>query len=110
MTKSIGLLGLVERRPEKICRRRNTIAPVARRLAPQRRRHRLQTIDVSVQTDEPDLWCICRKPDDGQLMVACDHAKCAITWFHSHCVGLTSAPKGNWYCANCNQLQKQQKK
>ena len=35
---------------------------------------------------EEELWCYCRKPDDGRQMVACDNAKCDIVWWHIDCI------------------------
>lgn len=49
-----------------------------------------------------DLFCICRKGEAGD-MVACDNDKCKIELFHFECVGLSSAPVGEWYCPNCTQ-------
>ncbi|VDP94911.1 unnamed protein product [Echinostoma caproni] len=34
-------------------------------------------------------------------MVACDNRDCPIEWFHFECVGLTSKPRGQWYCPQC---------
>jgi hypothetical protein len=35
---------------------------------------------------EEELWCYCRKPDDGRQMVACDNGKCDIVWWHIDCI------------------------
>lgn len=35
---------------------------------------------------EEELWCFCRKPDDGRQMVACDNAKCDLVWWHIDCL------------------------
>lgn len=35
---------------------------------------------------EEELWCFCRKPDDGRQMVACDNAKCDLVWWHNDCL------------------------
>ena len=34
-------------------------------------------------------------------MVACDNESCSIEWFHFVCVGVTSKPKGEWFCPSC---------
>jgi len=34
-------------------------------------------------------------------MVCCDNKNCLIEWFHFPCVGLTTSPKGKWYCPQC---------
>jgi hypothetical protein len=60
--------------------------------------------------DEP--WCICRQPDDGRPMVACDNPKCALTWWHVDCVadyiatkkvGTMADEKTNWFCPICSE-------
>jgi hypothetical protein len=35
---------------------------------------------------EAELWCFCRKPDDGRQMVACDNSHCDIGWWHTDCL------------------------
>ncbi|PRT53785.1 Set1 complex component spp1 [Wickerhamiella sorbophila] len=37
---------------------------------------------------ERDVFCICKRPDDGSWMIACE--KCD-EWFHGKCIGLTEA-------------------
>lgn len=32
--------------------------------------------------------------------------QCPIEWFHFACVGLTTKPKGKWYCPKCTQDRK----
>uniref|UniRef100_A0A0R3PRD3 PHD-type domain-containing protein n=1 Tax=Angiostrongylus costaricensis TaxID=334426 RepID=A0A0R3PRD3_ANGCS len=34
-------------------------------------------------------------------MIGCDNDKCEIEWFHFECIGLTTKPKGKWFCPNC---------
>jgi hypothetical protein len=41
---------------------------------------------VTTAEDDLELWCYCRKPDDGRPMVACDNSKCDIVWWHLDCV------------------------
>ena len=51
--------------------------------------------------DETKPYCLCGKPQYGE-MVGCDNDACASgEWFHLHCVGLTAAPKGAWKCPPC---------
>ena len=45
-----------------------------------------QQTDDTVGTHEP-VYCICRKPDRGDLMVQCDTC---TEWFHGTCVGVTA--------------------
>ena len=49
-------------------------------------------------------FCICNGPSAG-TMIACDDDKCAIQWFHLDCVGLASAPSGDWFCSSCADPQ-----
>lgn len=32
--------------------------------------------------------------------------QCPIEWFHFACVGLTTKPKGKWFCPKCSQDRK----
>lgn len=45
-------------------------------------------------------YCVCNQISYGD-MVGCDNKRCPIEWFHYPCVGITSAPKGKWYCPKC---------
>ena len=66
---------------------------------------------ATVGTINPEIWCVCRKPDDGRPMVACDNdEKCAYLWWHVDCVerqvfsrGFGKMPEesGNWFCPHC---------
>ena len=47
------------------------------------------------------LYCVCRGVQGEQRMVACDNESCSIEWFHFVCVGVTSKPKGEWFCPSC---------
>jgi inhibitor of growth protein 3 len=33
--------------------------------------------------------------------VGCDSDDCPIEWFHYECMGLSEAPKGEWFCPAC---------
>lgn len=55
----------------------------------------------AVQSTER-LYCHCRCPyDEVSEMIACDNPNCRVEWFHFDCVGITVAPKGNWFCPDC---------
>ena len=61
-----------------------------------------QQPDDTVGTHEP-VYCICRKPDRGDLMVQCDTC---TEWFHGSCVGVTTteAMKMKTYkCPPCSR-------
>ncbi len=55
--------------------------------------------DMPVDPNEP-TYCICHRVSFGE-MVCCDSSDCPTQWFHFECVGLTSSPKGKWFCADC---------
>jgi hypothetical protein len=48
-----------------------------------------------------ETWCICHRPDDGTLMIACENDACPIQWYHGVCLGITEAPQGDWWCPTC---------
>ncbi|XP_055332899.1 inhibitor of growth protein 4-like [Paramacrobiotus metropolitanus] len=55
--------------------------------------------DMPVDPNEP-TYCECKQISFGE-MIACDNQSCPIEWFHFACVGLTSKPKGKWFCKRC---------
>lgn len=55
--------------------------------------------DMAVDPNEPK-YCYCDQVSSGD-MVACDNEDCPREWFHYECIGLTSPPKGAWYCLFC---------
>lgn len=51
-----------------------------------------------------ELYCICRKPDNGELMISCDGCN---EWFHFKCMHLNKAYQGliqKFYCVFCDEL------
>ncbi|XP_066580960.1 inhibitor of growth protein 3 [Prorops nasuta] len=50
-------------------------------------------------------YCVCNQVSYGD-MVACDNTDCPFEWFHYPCVGITSPPKGKWYCPQCTSSMK----
>ncbi len=58
-------------------------------------------LDMPVDPNEP-TYCLCHQVSFGE-MIGCDNLDCPIEWFHFQCVGLTSKPKGKWYCPRCTQ-------
>jgi inhibitor of growth protein 4 len=63
-------------------------------------------IDMPIDPNEP-TYCICNRVSFVE-MVGCDNPDCKVEWFHFECVGLTSPPKGKWYCPECAALRKKQ--
>lgn len=61
-------------------------------------------LDMPIDPNEP-TYCICQQVSYGE-MVGCDNEECSIEWFHFGCVGLTSKPKGKWYCPSCAEKRK----
>lgn len=61
-------------------------------------------LDMPVDPNEP-TYCFCHQVSYGE-MIGCDNPDCPIEWFHFACVGLTSKPKGKWYCSNCSAERK----
>ena len=59
--------------------------------------------DCGVAAGDEELYCYCRSPEEG-TMIGCDNNDCKIEWFHLHCLHLTNAPKGKWYCPDCRKL------
>ena len=65
-------------------------------------------LDMPVDPNEP-TYCLCHQVSFGE-MIGCDNPDCPIEWFHFQCVGLTSKPKGKWYCPRCSQERDRHKK
>uniref|UniRef100_A0A8C4R4Y6 Inhibitor of growth protein n=1 Tax=Eptatretus burgeri TaxID=7764 RepID=A0A8C4R4Y6_EPTBU len=61
-------------------------------------------LDMPVDPNEP-TYCLCHQVSYGE-MIGCDNPDCSIEWFHFACVGLTTKPKGKWYCPRCTQERK----
>ncbi|CCE66258.1 hypothetical protein TPHA_0P01000 [Tetrapisispora phaffii CBS 4417] len=51
------------------------------------------------------LYCYCNRIAFGE-MVGCDGANCELEWFHLPCIGLTTLPRGKWYCNDCKKTKK----
>ncbi|KAI1727758.1 inhibitor of growth protein 4 [Ditylenchus destructor] len=73
--------------------------------SPEERRGSRGGTSMAVESNEP-TYCHCNQVSYGN-MVCCDNTACEIEWFHFNCVGLTSKPRGKWYCDACTiELQK----
>ncbi|KAK3546725.1 hypothetical protein QTP70_033426 [Hemibagrus guttatus] len=66
--------------------------------------HSPDVLDMPVDPNEP-TYCLCTQVSYGE-MIGCDNADCPIEWFHFSCVGLTTKPKGKWFCPRCTQDMK----
>ncbi|XP_033642650.1 inhibitor of growth protein 4-like [Asterias rubens] len=61
-------------------------------------------LDMPVDPNEP-TYCLCHQVSYGE-MIGCDNQDCPIEWFHFACVGLTTKPKGKWFCPRCTPDKK----
>nr|POE63011.1 chromatin modification-related protein yng2 [Quercus suber] len=59
------------------------------------------------EENDDQLYCYCQKSSFGD-MVGCDNDNCEYQWFHWDCVGVKSAPEGEWLCPTCRKLPKGQ--
>lgn len=66
--------------------------------------HASDVLDMPVDPNEP-TYCLCHQVSYGE-MIGCDNHDCPIEWFHFACVGLTTKPKGKWYCPRCTAEKK----
>eukprot|EP00794_Sanderia_malayensis_P015163 gene15163-16722_t len=64
----------------------------------------MNVLDMPVDPNEP-TYCLCHQVSYGE-MIGCDNLDCPIEWFHFGCVGLSSKPKGKWFCPKCSQDKK----
>ncbi|KAG1669415.1 Inhibitor of growth protein 5 [Nymphon striatum] len=66
--------------------------------------HPSDVLDMPVDPNEP-TYCLCHQVSYGE-MIGCDNPDCPIEWFHFACVGLTTKPKGKWFCPKCTLERK----
>ncbi|XP_019618583.1 PREDICTED: inhibitor of growth protein 4-like [Branchiostoma belcheri] len=66
--------------------------------------HPSDVLDMPVDPNEP-TYCLCHQVSYGE-MIGCDNPDCPIEWFHFGCVGLTTKPKGKWFCPKCTLERK----
>lgn len=101
ISKSLNIIGLALTQRElpsaKIVRRRHTTG----NRNPRRRSNRIQSVPHQRFSPEPELWCICRLPDDGSEMIFCENSNCLVQWFHVKCMKMSTIPENSWYCPNC---------
>ena len=67
------------------------------------------TGNTETGTDQNELWCYCRQPEEGE-MIGCDNNACLIQWFHISCLHIKKIPKGKWFCPDCRKLKTKIKK
>lgn len=101
MTKIIDLLDpknkvdfvQLEREPR---RRRRLSTPIPQP-PPVRERFKRRALTMA----DPPLYCYCRMPDDGSLMVRCTKRACPLKWYHVRCIEKNADLRGKWYCRLC---------
>ncbi|KAF2689365.1 hypothetical protein K458DRAFT_384017 [Lentithecium fluviatile CBS 122367] len=60
------------------------------------------------KVNPPNVYCVCRMPDDGRELMACETGDddCPYNgWFHLACENMTEVPEGEWWCPLCRQSQ-----
>lgn len=73
-------------RARRIRGRRQTVKATEPRASRcSRRTMSAPTMNVALNV-APVTYCICRGPDDGNLMIMCEHPNCGIQWFHVACL------------------------
>eukprot|EP00656_Telonema_subtile_P026817 TRINITY_DN2879_c0_g1_i2.p1 TRINITY_DN2879_c0_g1~~TRINITY_DN2879_c0_g1_i2.p1 ORF type:complete len:1616 (-),score=156.44 TRINITY_DN2879_c0_g1_i2:254-5101(-) len=50
------------------------------------------------QESEQELYCLCRQPFTGELMIGCDICG---DWFHPRCIGVDPQETSSYMCPNC---------
>lgn len=90
----------------------NQESPISRPGTPNARRTKQRTrtaLGTATSKDNEPVYCYCQQVSFGE-MVGCDGADCKREWFHLPCIGLTSPPKGQWYCQDCAGKYKKKEK
>ena len=63
----------------------------------------LASTEANTSTNKDAEYCYCGGPEEG-AMIGCDNTNCKIEWFHMKCLKISSAPRGRWYCPDCQKL------
>lgn len=61
-------------------------------------------VDEGPAGSDDELYCICRKPDNGTFMIGCDGT--CDDWFHGKCVGIEERDKNlidKYICPSCTK-------
>ncbi|KDQ20942.1 hypothetical protein BOTBODRAFT_26956 [Botryobasidium botryosum FD-172 SS1] len=57
-------------------------------------------VEGDIEGEDLETYCYCDRVSFGE-MIACDDAACPREWFHLSCLGLSTPPKGSWFCDTC---------
>eukprot|EP01135_Chromosphaera_perkinsii_P001911 Nk52_evm60s212 gene=Nk52_evmTU60s212 len=87
-----------------------TTKKVEKQKTPKKQKAKLNTTIQIPQPQDPDeqRYCICDQISYGE-MIGCDNPDCPTEWFHFQCIGLTTKPKGKWFCPGCSERMKKKK-
>jgi hypothetical protein len=55
--------------------------------------------------EEEEVYCLCRKPDNGDFMIGCDFCN---EWYHGKCVGVSRKQAGDIKRYSCPKCQPKQ--
>ncbi|UMM40063.1 hypothetical protein L5515_016840 [Caenorhabditis briggsae] len=64
--------------------------------------------DVAVQPaagNAPEVlkqYCICQDTKTD-TMIFCENPRCKYEWYHFSCIGMETAPEGEWFCEGCTK-------
>ncbi|PIC12068.1 hypothetical protein B9Z55_028686 [Caenorhabditis nigoni] len=67
-----------------------------------------QAPDVAVQLAVeyvPEVvkqYCICQETKTD-TMIFCENPTCKYEWYHFSCIGMETAPEGEWFCDGCTK-------
>eukprot|EP01083_Nonionella_stella_P000897 2559_1 len=79
-------LKTVHNLPITLTKKRRAITPAI--TSNKRRKLNPHKTHSESEDDDPTLYCICRKKDDGSKMVECDYCN---EWFHIRCINVSKA-------------------
>lgn len=60
-------------------------------------------VPANLDTDDLEIFCFCRKGDNGSFMIQCDMCD---EWYHGDCVGVSAELADNWteyFCPTCQR-------
>ncbi len=63
-----------------------------------------EEVDEGPAGSDDELYCVCRKPDNGTFMIGCDGT--CDDWFHGKCVGIEERNKNlidKYICPSCKE-------
>ncbi|GAB6032621.1 PHD finger protein ing1 [Chamberlinius hualienensis] len=98
-TSACGLESLHDKNEERQASSSKKNKKKKRKSKAEKERDADSPVEQPIDPDEP-TYCLCQQISYGE-MIGCDNDRCAIEWFHFSCVGLSTKPKGKWFCPKC---------